>query len=77
MDVVDAVGAVFEQVGGLSVDLERIGVIQPVEIEQLTHNPSVLQTDTNVEGQPGRVAPAMNVDTMYVACRSRLRRARS
>jgi hypothetical protein len=53
----------FEQVGGLSVDLERIGVVQQVEIEQLTHQ-SVLQTDTNVEGQPGRVAPAMKVDTM-------------
>ena len=49
VDVVDAVGVVFEQVGGLSVDLERIGVVQPVEIEQRTHNRSVLQTDTNVE----------------------------
>jgi hypothetical protein len=39
----------LEDVGGLPVDLERIGVVQPVEIEQLTHNPSVLQTDTNVE----------------------------
>lgn len=36
-DVVDAVGVVFEEVGGLSVDLERIGVVQAVEIEQLTH----------------------------------------
>jgi hypothetical protein len=50
IDVVDAVGVVFEQVGGLSVDLERVGVVQPVEIEQLTHAASVLQTDTNVEG---------------------------
>jgi hypothetical protein len=33
----------------LSVDLERIGVVQPVETEQRTHNSSVLQTDTNVE----------------------------
>lgn len=49
LDVVDAVGVVFEQVGGLSVDLERIGVVQPVEIEHLTHIASVLQTDTNVE----------------------------
>jgi hypothetical protein len=31
---------VIEQVGGLSVDLERNGDVQPVEIEQLTHNPS-------------------------------------
>ncbi len=49
IDFVDAVGVVFEQVSGLSVDLERIGVVQPVEIEQLTHTASVLQTDTNVE----------------------------
>ncbi len=63
--VVDAVGVVFEQMGDLSVDLERVGVVQPVEIEQLAHIVSVLQTDTNVERlQPGRVAPAMNVDTM-------------
>ncbi len=44
------VGVVFEQVGGLSVDLERVGVVQPVEIEQLIHNTSVLQSDTDVEG---------------------------
>ena len=49
MDVVDAEGVVLEQVGGLSVDLERVGVVQPVEIEQLTHTMSVLQTDTDVE----------------------------
>ena len=28
----------FEQMGGLSIDLERIGVVQLVEIEQLTYN---------------------------------------
>ena len=32
----------LEEVGGLSVDLERIGVVQPVEIEQLTHNPECI-----------------------------------
>jgi hypothetical protein len=37
---------------------------RPVEIGQLIDNMSVLQPDTNVEGQPGRVAPEMNVDTM-------------
>ncbi|MGD9705330.1 MAG: hypothetical protein AB7Q42_12130 [Acidimicrobiia bacterium] len=34
----------FEQVGGLSVDLERIGVVQPVEIEQLTHTHECITT---------------------------------
>lgn len=34
----------------MSVDLERVGVVQPVEIEQLIHNTSVLQSDTDVEG---------------------------
>ncbi len=38
--------------------------------EQLTHNQIALQTDTTSIAQPGRVAPAMKVDTMYVACRS-------
>ncbi len=49
VNVLDAVDVVFEQVSGLSVDFERIGLVQPVEIEQLTHNSSVLQTHTNVE----------------------------
>jgi hypothetical protein len=38
VDVVDAVAVVFEQVDGLSVDLERIGVVEFLELEQLTHN---------------------------------------
>ena len=42
VDVVDAEGVVFEQMGGLLVDLKRIGVIQPIEIEQLTHQPQCI-----------------------------------
>lgn len=38
---------------------------------------SSVETRLPHASQPGRVAPAMNVDTMKVACRSRLRRARS
>ena len=37
---------------------------RPIETGQFIHNMSVLQPDTDVEGQPGRVAPEMNVDTM-------------
>ena len=48
------------------VDGLRLTVAQgrPVEIGQLIHNMSVWQPDTDVEDQPGRVAPEMNVDTM-------------
>jgi hypothetical protein len=38
---------VLEQVGGLSVDLERI-LLEQIQIEQLVgHMPIVIQTDTN------------------------------
>lgn len=50
MNVIDAVRVVLEELGGLSVDLERIGFVQLVEVEQLSHNATVLQTDTNAEG---------------------------
>ena len=82
VDVVDAVGVVFEEVGGLSVDLDGSASSNRSRSNNSPITRSVLQTDTNVEQlrravQPGRVAPAMKVDTMYVACRSRLRLARS
>lgn len=40
VDVVDAEGGMLEQVGGLLVDLERIVIIQEVEIEQGCHTTS-------------------------------------
>jgi hypothetical protein len=47
VDVVDAEFGVFEQMRGLPVDLEGIVVIELIEIEPLSHNTSVLQTDTS------------------------------
>jgi len=34
-------------VGDLAVDLERVHIIEEVEVEQTGHRPSVLQTNTN------------------------------
>jgi hypothetical protein len=40
---------VLEQVGGLSVDLERILFVEQIQIEQFVrHMPIVIQTDTNI-----------------------------
>jgi len=40
---------VLEQVGGLSVDLERILFVEQIQIEQFVrHMPTVIQTDTNI-----------------------------
>jgi hypothetical protein len=45
---VDAQAEVLEQVGGLSVDLERILVVEQIRTEQAVgHMPIVIQTDTN------------------------------
>jgi hypothetical protein len=44
-DVVDAERNVLEQVRRLVIDLERIGVVEQIEIEQLGDNPRVLHTD--------------------------------
>ncbi len=49
-DVRDAQVRVFEQVRGLSVDLERVDVIERVEIEAVTHLPIVLQATTEARG---------------------------
>ena len=49
VDVVDAERVMFEEVGSLPVELEWIGVVQLIEIEQVTHIWSVLQTNTKVE----------------------------
>ena len=38
---------VLEQMGGLVVDLERVGVVEQIEIEQLGHSSIVLQTNTS------------------------------
>ena len=48
-DVLDAQAWVLEQVGGLSVDLERILFVEQIQIEQFVrHMPTVIQTDTNI-----------------------------
>ncbi len=48
-DVLDAQAWVLEQVGGLSVDLERILFVEQIQIEQFVrHMPTVIQKDTNI-----------------------------
>lgn len=48
LNVVDSQSGVFEQVGCLSVDLERVVVVELIEIEQLSHQTgSVIQTNTD------------------------------
>lgn len=47
VDVLDTEVRVFEQVGDLAVDLERVNIVEEVEVEQIGHRPSVLQTNTN------------------------------
>ena len=44
--VLDAEGGVLEQVGGLVVDLERILVVEQIEVEQLGHSEIVLHQIT-------------------------------
>jgi hypothetical protein len=47
-DVLDAQAWVLEQVGGLGVDLERVLVVEQIEIEPVVpHVVIVIQTDTN------------------------------
>ena len=39
----------YEQVGGLSVDIERILFVEQVQIEHfIRYMPAVIQTDTNI-----------------------------
>ena len=45
LNVVDSQSGVFEQVGCLPVDLERVVVVELIEIEQLSHQP-----DCNTNG---------------------------
>jgi len=48
-DVLVAQAWVLEQVGGLSVDLERILFVEQIQIEQFVpYMPTVIQTDTNI-----------------------------
>lgn len=50
-DVLDAWAWVLEQVGGLSVDLERILFVEEIQIEQFVrHRTIVIQTDTSTSG---------------------------
>lgn len=44
VDVVDTERIVFEQVRGLSIDLEGVCIVQLIEIEQLTH---ITECNTN------------------------------
>lgn len=46
MDVLDAEVGMLEEVGDLVIDLEGIVIVEEIEVEQLGHTQSVLQTNT-------------------------------
>jgi hypothetical protein len=67
-DVPDAQARVLEQVGGLSLDLERILFVEQIQIEQpVCHLPTVIQTDTNGHpvGDFARLSRSLGFDDSF------------
>jgi hypothetical protein len=58
---------VFEQVGGLPVDLERFILVQLLEVEQPSHPRIVLQTATRFEEWRHGAAYGLSVPTTQMA----------
>ena len=56
MNVIDSESGMFEQMGGLVVDLERIVVVKQIEIEQLSHQSLYYKRIQSGSGDPEATA---------------------